>query len=135
MSGLAGGVFSMRNVSSWFLRTGVTLVVFGMALGLYMATHENFTLMPVHAHMNVIGWLSFFVIGLYYRVNPDAATGALPVLQYWFLLIGILLMIISLSLFLTTGVAFWGPVAGISGLLMLIGMILFAVTVYKSTGS
>lgn len=125
----------MRNTSSWFLRTGVTIVIFGMTLGLYMATHENFTLMPVHAHMNVIGWLSFFVIGLFYRVIPAAAAGVLPVLQYWFLLIGILLMIISLSLFLTTGVAFWGPVAGLAGLLMLIGMILFAVTVYKSTGS
>lgn len=124
----------MRDISSWFLRTGVTIVVFGMGLGLYMAISEIHILMPVHAHMNVIGWLSFFVIGLYYRAHPEASGGALPMVQYWFLLIGVLLMIVSLSLLLTTGDAFWGPVAGLSGLLMLIGMILFAVTVFQSTG-
>ena len=120
----------MRDISSWFLRTGVTIVILGMGLGLYMAITEVHILMPVHAHMNVIGWLSFFVIGLYYRVQPEAAGGALPLAQYWFLLIGILLMMVSLSLLLTTGNAFWGPIAGLSGLLMLIGMLLFAVTVF-----
>ncbi|MGA8262560.1 MAG: hypothetical protein WB783_20300 [Arenicellales bacterium] len=123
----------MRDISSWFFRTGVTIVILGMGLGLYMAITEVHILMPVHAHMNVIGWLSFFVIGLYYRIHPEAAAGALPLAQYWFLLVGILLMMVSLSLLLLTGNVFWGPVAGLSGLLMLIGMILFAVTVFGNT--
>lgn len=123
----------MRDISSWFLRTGVTIVIFGMALGLYMAVSDVHILMPVHAHMNVIGWLSFFAIGLYYRAHPEAAVGPLPLAQYWFLLIGILLMIVSLSFLLLTADAFWGPIAGLSGVLMLIGMILFAVTVYTSS--
>jgi uncharacterized membrane protein YgdD (TMEM256/DUF423 family) len=122
----------MSDISSRFLRTGVTIVVIGMALGLFMATKEDFRLMPVHAHLNVIGWLSFFAIGLYYRAFPAAAGGALPTLQYWLLLIGIVLMAVSLALLVLTGVGAWGMLTGLSGLLLIVGMILFAITVYRT---
>jgi hypothetical protein len=120
------------NISSRFLRTGVVIVVLGMALGLYMASTEDVRLMPVHAHLNVIGWLSFFAIGLFYRLFPRAAEGTLPNVQYWLLLAGIVLMAISLGFLMTGGGAFWGPVAGLAGLLLIVGMILFAVTVFRA---
>lgn len=124
----------VSSVSSRFLRTGVVIVVIGMALGLYMASTEDHRLMPVHAHINVIGWLSFFAIGLYYRLFPDAAEGALPNWQYWLLLVGIVLMAISLGFLMTTGALFWGPIAGLAGVLLIIGMFLFAITVFRTPG-
>jgi uncharacterized membrane protein YgdD (TMEM256/DUF423 family) len=126
---------SAENISSRFLRTAVVIVVIGMALGLYMALAEDHRLMPVHAHINVIGWLSFFAIGLYYRLFPHAAEGALPNVQYWLLLIGIVLMAISLGFLMTGGAMIWGPIAGLAGLLLIIGMILFAITIFRTAQS
>jgi uncharacterized membrane protein YgdD (TMEM256/DUF423 family) len=119
------------GVSSWFLRTGAVIVVIGMALGLFMAMSEDHRMMPVHAHLNVIGWLSFFAIGLYYRVFPESSRGSLPVIQYWLLLIGIVVMAVALAMLMSGGGGVFGPIAGLGGLLLLIGMFLFAVTVFS----
>ena len=38
-----------------------------MGLGIFMATSQDFTLMPAHAHLNLLGWVSMALYGLYYR--------------------------------------------------------------------
>jgi len=124
----------MTNISAWYLRTAVLVVLGGMGLGLFMSARQDFTLAPVHAHINLIGWLSFFAIGLYYRAVPDAGASRLARIQFWALLIGILVMALSLSMLLTTGAAIWGPLTGLGGVLLILGMVLFAVTVFRTSG-
>jgi len=122
----------MPNISLWYLRTAVVVALLGMALGLYMASAEDFTLAPVHAHVNLIGWLSFFAIGLYYRAFPEAGRGRLAAIQFSTFLAGVLVMVVSLAMLLTTGNSFWGPFTGLGGVLLLIGMAMFAVTVFRT---
>jgi drug/metabolite transporter (DMT)-like permease len=43
----------------------------GIAMGLYMAGSHDHSLAPAHAHINLLGWVSAFLFGLYYRHNPE----------------------------------------------------------------
>ena len=35
----------------------------GMSLGIWMGMHEDFTLAPVHAHINLLGWVTLALYG------------------------------------------------------------------------
>lgn len=122
----------MSNISVWYLRTAVTVALLGMTLGLFMAGTQDFELMPVHAHMNLIGWLSFFAIGLYYRVHPEAGRTRLAVVQFLVLFIGLLVMCASLAMLTITGNDDWGPLIGAGGILLAAGMLMFAATVFRT---
>ena len=39
----------------------------GISLGIWMGMHEDFTLAPVHAHINLLGWVTLALYGLYHR--------------------------------------------------------------------
>lgn len=39
----------------------------GMSLGMGMGMSEDFTLAPVHAHLNLLGWVTMALYGLYHR--------------------------------------------------------------------
>ena len=38
----------------------------GMTLGAYMAAHNDFTLAPAHAHLNLLGWVTLSIMGGFY---------------------------------------------------------------------
>ena len=65
-------------MSNTFLRLSVLFVVLGVSLGYWMGATHNFIVSPVHAHINLLGWVSMFLYGLFYRVFPEAAQGWLP---------------------------------------------------------
>jgi hypothetical protein len=48
----------------------------GMSLGIWMGINENFTLAPVHAHINLLGWVSLALYGLYHRGVARERTGS-----------------------------------------------------------
>lgn len=39
----------------------------GMSLGIYMGLNGDFALAPVHAHINLLGWVTMALYGLYHR--------------------------------------------------------------------
>ena len=110
-----------------FLLASVTVII-GMALGLYMGAIKDHQLMPVHAHLNVIGWLSMFMVGLFYKAHPGTR-GLLPTLQVSTMAAGYSVMTGALAvLLLKGGIAFLvGAFAG--AITLLISMIMFLVVV------
>jgi hypothetical protein len=62
------------RLAYWFFIVAVIAGLAGMALGIGMGIAHDFTLMPVHAHVNLLGWASMFLYGLYYRTEPAAGT-------------------------------------------------------------
>ncbi len=54
-----------------FALASVTAVI-GVSLGIYMGIAHDFTLTPVHAHVNLLGWVSLCLMGLYYRAHAPA---------------------------------------------------------------
>jgi cbb3-type cytochrome oxidase subunit 1 len=88
----------MKRVSDRFLQLGVLFALIGMGLGVWMGKTEDFQLQAVHAHINLLGWVSMVLYGLVYRVVPQAAEGRLPVVHFWLALASVLGMIPLLSL-------------------------------------
>ena len=124
-------------MSNTFLRLGALFALAGVGLGYWMGMTEQFGLMPVHAHVNLLGWVSMFLYGLFYRAVPAAATGWLAVAHLWTAVLGLLLFMPALTLKLlhlpgTEGVALAGLIAGPT--LTLIAFVLFAVIVFRQTG-
>ena len=65
---------SVMRLSSVCFVYATLCVIAGMSLGIWMGVSEDHSLGPVHAHLNVLGWLSMAVIGLYLRATGRAST-------------------------------------------------------------
>ena len=103
-----------------------------MLLGVWMGETEDFTLMPVHAHINLLGWVSMMLYGIVYRAIPDATRGRLPVAHFFLNVASFVVMIPALTLVLLGNRAL-APVLGASAVALWISMALFAVIIIRAT--
>lgn len=91
----------MTALSKAFILCGVFYIIIGMSVGLYMAANQDFTLRPLHSHLNLMGWVSMLLFGLYYAVVKDAGVGKLPKIHFTLANIGMLMTAPGLFLFYT----------------------------------
>ena len=78
----------MKNIDSLYVVIGALYLVIGMLLGIVMGMHQDFTLAPVHAHIDLVGFSAHCVLGLVYRAWPTLKEGALAVVQFLLFVIG-----------------------------------------------
>lgn len=121
------------NVSTWFFRFGVLAVLGGMGLGIWMGSQENFTLAPVHAHVNLVGFVLPFIFGFFYRSFPAVAGGLLPKVHFVLSILGVLMMIPALA-YVLLGDRTYLPVLIAGEFSTALGMLVFAIQVYRGTG-
>jgi hypothetical protein len=124
----------MKRLSDRFLQVGVLFALCGMALGVWMGKTGDFVLSPVHAHINLLGWVSMLLYGLFYRAIPSAAEGTLPVVHFWLSLVSLMAMIPLLSMFLLGHAAYDMPL-GIVSMAQWLSMFLFSLIVFRATWS
>lgn len=81
-----------------FMLTAAILAVLGMCFGIWMGINgeATFNYAPVHAHTNLVGWVSMFLFGLWYRAHPTAASGTLAQVHYWCALVGVICLVIGI---------------------------------------
>ena len=119
-------------VSNNFMRLGALSALVGMTLGVWMGANENFVLRPVHAHINLLGFASMMLFGLFYRAFPTAGRGWLPMAHFVLSVLGFLILMPSLTLMLLARPVFMpGMIA--SEIALVTSMLLFVVIVFKST--
>lgn len=119
-------------VSNNFLRLGVLSALVGMTLGVWMGANENFVLRPVHAHINLLGFASMMLFGLFYRAWPAAGRGWLPMSHFVLSVLGFLILMPSLALMLLAKPVFLpGMIA--SEIMLVASMLLFVIIVFKAT--
>jgi cbb3-type cytochrome oxidase subunit 1 len=102
----------------------------GLLMGMGMGASENFTLMPAHAHLNLLGWFALTLYGLSYAVFPKLAESRLATAQFYVANIGLLLMIPSLIVLLLGNRNFI-PVMAMGELCTVISLVLFIVNLLK----
>jgi len=124
----------MMNVSRNFVLIGTLYLIVGLLIGMYMAPSEDFTLAPLHAHMNLLGFVLATIFGLAYKVFPDMAASGLAKVHFWAYEIGVLGLVIALYFILTQKAdpAVIGPVAAIFEVLIVIGVVTFGWNAYKN---
>jgi len=122
----------MNAVSNNFLRLGVLSALVGMALGVWMGANQDFVLRPVHAHINLLGFASMMLFGLFYRAFPAAGRGWLPMTHFVLSVLGFLILMPSLTLMLLQRPLFM-PAMIASEIMLVASMALFVVIVFKAT--
>ena len=122
----------MISVSNNFLRLGVLSALVGMSLGVWMGANENFVLRPVHAHINLLGFASMMLFGLFYRAFPAAGRGWLPLAHFVLAVLGFLILMPTLALMLL-GKPIFVPGMIASEIMLVASMALFVGIVFKAT--
>ncbi len=59
-------------MSNWFLPPSVLYLIAGVSLGLFMAASHDHSMFPVHAHLNLLGWVSLGLLGMVCVTTADA---------------------------------------------------------------
>ena len=106
----------------------------GIGLGMYMGGTQDFTLVPVHAHINLVGFTLMTIFGVAYRVIPGLADNTLAKAHFWLHQIGGLILLIGLVLILTgqmsPGMA--EKVMPVAEITVFLGMACWAVNVFRN---
>lgn len=106
----------------------------GIVLGIVMGIRQDFALMPAHAHLNLLGFVTLFLSALYYRVVPEAAASRLARYQAIVSVAGAVVFPIGIACVLLGGHERFEPVVVAGALTALLGMALFAVIVFRTSG-
>jgi cbb3-type cytochrome oxidase subunit 1 len=89
-----------RNATLW-IKMAMIYLVCGISLGIAMGASQNFTMRPVHAHINLIGWTTMALAGLIYTVFPKAGDSKLAAVHFWLFNLALPVMMGSLAMALT----------------------------------
>lgn len=96
-----------------------------------MSQAQDYVLTGVHVHINLIGWVSFALAGVIYKLYPDAANNWMAKGHFWLHTIGLPLFMYALAQYIQ-GADFAGFVA--FGMMMsyaiILGVVLFVINVF-----
>jgi hypothetical protein len=122
------------HASSLSFRLAVLFVIAGMSMGIGMAVSQDHSIMPAHAHLNLLGWVSLFLFGIYYERRPKLDGSRLALIQVYAWSIGTVILTIGVA-GVHLGYTEFDPIAGIGTLIVLGAMLLFAYCVFRPVGS
>jgi hypothetical protein len=118
------------SASSLSFRLAVLFVIAGMGMGIGMAATQDHSIMPAHAHLNLLGWVSLFLFGIYYERRPALNASRMAMIQVVLWSVGTVLLTIAVAA-IHLGYTAADPVAGISSLTVLVAMLMFAYFVFR----
>ncbi len=125
----------MPRISVAFLTVAALCGLTGMVLGGWMGASQNFTMMPAHAHLNLLGWVTLAIMGTVYAL-PGAKTAGRLAWANFVLSAGGVLIIIPLLAWVLAGPASRGaaigPWFGVPEGMVILGLAAFLVNVWRS---
>jgi hypothetical protein len=118
----------MKRVDIYFLLLATVLLICGATLGIVMGSREDFTLVPVHAHLNLAGWASLGLFGLTYRAYPQLAATKLAKWHFIVSAIASVLLPIGIGLAVLRNQP---GLAIVSSMLWLLGVLMFLAQIIR----
>jgi hypothetical protein len=118
------------KASSLSFKAAVVFALAGMVMGIAMAASHDHSVFPAHAHLNLLGWVSLFLIGIYYKLNPALDSSRVAVVQVGIWILGTIVLTIGVaSIYLGHPGA--ESIAIIGSLTILADMLFFAILVFR----
>jgi hypothetical protein len=121
----------MPRVAAAFFALGAVCLFFGMLWGMRMGASEDFTMMPAHAHLNLLGWVTMALYGSFYALTHASLKPRLAWTNFALAAIGVVILIPSLSLYLPAHDTKYVPGIIIGEVATLLSLLVFAVSVYR----
>ncbi|MGK9165058.1 cytochrome-c oxidase [Inquilinus limosus] len=118
--------------ASLHLRAAVGYAAIGMTMGMAMAARQDFSLMPAHAHLNLLGWVSASLYGLFLRLHPEAGSHRVQWIHFVLAHFGVVSMTAGLVFIAFGRHAVGETLAIIGGTLSIAGILLFATLVFRA---
>jgi hypothetical protein len=118
------------KASSLSFQAAVLFVVAGMIWGIVMAISDDHSAMPAHAHLNLLGWVSLFLFGIFYHLHPAIDRSRTASAQVWIWIVSTVVLTIGVGL-VHTGHAIGDPIAATGSIIVLADMLLFGWLVYR----
>jgi uncharacterized membrane protein YczE len=119
------------KASSLSFQAAILFVLAGMVWGLQMAITNDHSAFPAHAHLNLLGFVSLFLFGFYYRMHPSLDHSRAAFAQVWIWIVGTIIMAIGVAL-VHTGHAGGDPIAAVGSIIVLAAMLTFGWLVFQS---
>lgn len=119
----------MRGLPFFCLASASLYALVAMSLGIYMGASHDHVLAPAHAHLNLVGWVSVTLYGLYYHTVPTAAETRLAKIHVAVASLGVVLLAPGIALAvlgITEGLA------SIGSLVTILSMLLFVAVVFTN---
>lgn len=118
-------------IASVMMCASAVLLLIGMLAGVVMGMHQDFTLAPAHAHLNLVGGVLLFMFGLYYRLVPAAGRSAMATVQGSLHVAGALVFPAGIALVTLKGHSY--EIAAIAGsLIVIVAVALFVAIVFRT---
>jgi hypothetical protein len=114
----------------WF-RLALLYFVAGTGLGVFMGVSQDHAMFPVHAHLNLLGWVSLALTGFIYDRFPAAIATRLYPVHLWMYNLALPVAMISLAL-LFKGYEAFGPVVGIASIVLFASIVTFVFNVWRN---
>lgn len=117
---------------TWF-RLAALYFAIGVMLGVTMGASGDHSLFAVHAHINLLGWVSMALFGVIGALHPSMTEGRAAAVQFWTYNLGVPVMLGALTLRLK-GFALIEPLIGVASILIGVSVLLFAWLVFSRIG-
>jgi len=112
------------KASSVSFPAAVTMALVGMGWGIMMAMTHDHSTMPAHAHLNLLGWVSLFLFGVFYRLHPALDGSGLALAQVWIWIVATIVLTIGVAM-IYRGNMMGDPIAAIASIVAFLDMVLF----------
>jgi len=120
----------LTNYAKWLIRIAAVYSLIGALLGSDLAGRKDFSMVPGHAHILVVGWLTLFAYGVFYFIFKDINMKKTAKLQAWTSLLGGGLMPLSMLIYYKNETSLTTLMFILTAAILLLAIILFTVLVF-----
>ena len=132
----------MERTVVWYMRMSVIYFIVGALIGFGMLLwpSESGYYIPVHVHLNLLGFMSMMIYGVGYHILPKFSGQLIysPVIlkvQFWISNAGLIGMAFSWPFTMRGDESFAGFILIASAFLTLVAIVLFAINILKTIKS
>lgn len=122
----------MNIVAKRFLISAALYGLLALFLGLMMAISQDHSQLTTHAHLVLIGWVSFAIFAIFYHLFSDKVSQKLANLHFWISQPSLIGMVIGLLL-IYGGNMEYEFIAAISSITYTLSFIIFVFNVFSAT--
>lgn len=115
-------------MGSRLIKISAVYFAIGVLLGLFMSIAHDYHLSSVHVHINLLGWVSLAIAGIFYTLYQQAATTKLAKIHFWLHNLSLPPMMIALG-FVVYGKTAITPLLSISATILVISILLFSINI------